>query len=126
MFTVAVQAGIMLVPGFACSDRMDMIVMMNMLFRRRQRLPVMSHMLRPSCPRHNQCAQEESEDEKAGHSAGIAAWPDLINWRLWPPTCIGEYLIGVPRNARRQPNRPPTKPPQRWAKISLALCLAEE
>lgn len=75
-----VRAGIMFMPDLVCCNRVDMIIMVNMVFGRFQRLPVLPHMLRPRRPRHNECAQKQSKSEKPGHVAGIAAGFLSINW----------------------------------------------
>lgn len=51
----------------ACCARMDMIAMVNMIFGRSQRLPVLTHMFRPRSTWHYECAHEQSKDDKTHH-----------------------------------------------------------
>lgn len=77
---VIVRAGIMVMPDLACCNLVNMIIVMNMVFGRCQRQPVLPHMLCPHRPRHNECAQKQSKSEKPGHVAGIAAGFRSIKW----------------------------------------------
>lgn len=77
---VIVRAGIMFMPDLACCNLVNMIIMMNMVFGRCQRQPVLPYMLCPRRPRHNECAQKQSKSEKPGHVAGIASGLQSINW----------------------------------------------
>jgi hypothetical protein len=56
MIAVIVRAGIMLMPDLACCNLVNMIIVVDMVFGRYQRKPVLPYMLCPHRPRHNECA----------------------------------------------------------------------
>ncbi len=79
VITAVIWTGIMFMLGIDCCDGMDMIVMMNMVFGRRQGLAVLSHMLRPHRAWHDERAQKQGKGQETEHDAGIAAWFNAIN-----------------------------------------------